>query len=240
MTQIKTVCPNSVVELSWLVPDTNPALHYHVIVQDPGNNILLDSDTQASFGTLNVTAPSVPGHYIYTITVIRDDYGQLSDVTTLGLHVTRTALSDLHIIENPLMPGEPYTIYWTINAINPQSDELVHVIIDVPSNTLHEAPTHFEAYYPNATTGGTTFIAPDVMGKFPITVQGVGQFGCSDSQTLFLEVRGLVVHAGSDRVTVVVDNPKQNPIIKYFPTAVSLALFTYFGSFVLLVFWIFL
>ena len=204
-TQSQAVCPGSIAQLSWLIPDTIPALHYHVIVKDPNGHVLLNSDTQNAFGTLAVTAPRTPGQYTYTVTVIRDDYGNLSDVAQLVLNVTQTALSNVYISDNPLLPGTPFTVYWTANTVNPQSGELVTVTIHAPPNSLG-APTYFQAYYPNGSRGSATFIAPDIIGTFPITIAGISKFGCSDIQTIMLETKGIVVHAGHDRTIMVNDS----------------------------------
>ena len=199
MTQTRVACPGSNVELSWLIPDVVPALQYHIIIQDQDNNLLLLSDYTDPFGTMFITAPTISGQYTYTITVIRDNYGHLSDTEFLFLRVTQMALTDVFILDNPLLPGAPFTVYWTINTANPQSDELVQVTVDAPYNSLG-SPTHFQAFYPNGASGSATFIAPDTVGVFPVTIMGVGLFGCSDVETIMLETEDVIVSAGSDRM----------------------------------------
>lgn len=199
MTHSRTACPGSQAELSWLIPNATPTLHYDVFIRDPDGNVLRhDSDYQSTFGSMLVTAPSTPGQYSYSITVVRDNYGQLSDVGYLLLNVTQMALSDIYILNNPLLPGTPFTVYWTINAANPQSDELVQVIVNAPSNTLG-IPETFRAFYPNGETGSATFWAPSDVGTYPLTITSIGRFGCSDVQTILLQTRDTVVDAGSDR-----------------------------------------
>lgn len=199
MTQTQITCPGSIVELSWFIPEIEPPLDYDVIIRDQNDNVLLHySDYQSDSGTLFITAPTIAGNYKYSITVIRDNYGQLSDIDYLFLTVTKLVLTNVYILDNPLLPGEPFTVYWTVNINNPQSDELVQVTINAPPNALG-APTFFQAHYLNDATGSVTFIAPDTVGTFPVTILGVGRFGCSDSQTIMLKTEEAAVDAGSNR-----------------------------------------
>lgn len=229
MNHSRIACPGSQVKLSWFIPNATPALHYDVFIRDPNGSLLRhDSDYQSDFGSMFITAPSAPGQYSYSVTVVRDNYGQLSDVGYLLLNVTQIALSDVHILNNPLPPGTPFTVYWTINTANPQSDELVQVIVNAPPNALG-MPETFRAFYPNGEKGSATFLAPSDIGNYPLTITSIGRFGCSDVQTILLKTRNAVVDAGSDR-------PQNTPIISYFQDIVLTSLFFYFGVLSALIF----
>ena len=192
--------PGSPLTFSWSLPDNDPWPYYHTRLTRSDGSVLyeriLTSDLSDS---VSDSAPLIPGRYLYTLTVIRSDYGQLSDQRILPVEITQVVLSDVQAVINPTPSGDPYQLQWTAFAQNPQSDEYIHIIAAAPSDFFYNTFETFFGYYKPGQSAHTTFIAPDSDSDFWIGVFAYDDYGSWDFEMLPLSVRAVSVRAGTNR-----------------------------------------
>lgn len=193
--------PGTPLNISWNLVGSIPAptLQYQAIIQRSDGSVVSSDNYTALSGMVSDTAPLVPGTYPYTIIIIRDDFGGLSDQHIAYLNVTQVFLSDVQAITNPTSIGDPYLIQWSVYAQNPQPNEIVKVHVIMPSDQFVITPEQFTALYNLNETGQTTFLSPFYASDYTITVTAFDGFGSSDSQTIILQARDVSVDAGPDR-----------------------------------------
>ena len=194
--------PGMPINITWTLVNQipSPVLNYDIYIQRSDGSIvaIFDNYTELS-GIASDTAPEATGTYPYTITVIRSDFGQLSDQQTISLNTTQVYLSNVEAVTNPIPTGDPYLIQWTVNADNPQPHEIIRVNVITPNDNFGITPETFTALYAVGETGEMIATAPNSDGFYPITVTAYDDFGSSDSAIINLQTRFVTVDAGSDR-----------------------------------------
>ena len=139
--------------------------------------------------TTTLPSPAIGSDYLLTITTYDPVFPNLSDVQVKTIHVVQLLLSGA-LIPNLVGEGDPYTISWTTQVVNPQPNidpVVVNVLKPEGLSANHYGTDQIQA------------LAPLVASDYPITITACISDSCI-SDILLLHVVKIIIEAGDERV----------------------------------------